>query len=396
MAKRFGESIEKFRQDTRLWLESHLVGKYKKLRGRGGPGDDEALFHERLEWEQLMAKHGWTCLGWPEKFGGRQLNLLHEVVFNEEYARIGGPGRLNHIGETLLGPTLIEFGTEAQKQRFLPKISKVEELWCQGYSEPNAGSDLANVQTRAHLENEQWVIEGQKVWTSHAHDSQWCFVLCRTDCKQKRHRGLSYLLVPMEQSEIEIRPIRQLTGTCEFNEVFFNRATTDEHLVVGEVNDGWRIAMATLAYERGTSTLGQQLMFEQEYQSMLTIAQENGSAKEPHIRQRLADCWIELKIMRFNAIRTLSGISKGKLPREAMMNKLYWANLHKKMGELAMEILGPEGMLLKKHPYGLTPEQRLFLFSRSDTIYAGSDQIQRNIIGERALGLPKEPKVTRK
>ena len=388
----FTPADEQFRVEVRRWLESALQGPFAKLKGRGGPGDEEALVDERRKWEQNMAREGWTCLGWPEQYGGRGCTLLQEVIFNEEYARVGGPGRMNHIGETLLGPTLIAFGTKAQKERFLPRIAAVEELWCQGYSEPNAGSDLANVQTKATLKDDHWSVTGQKVWTSHAHWSDWCFVLCRTDPEAPRHKGISYLLVPMHQEGVEIRPIKQMTGTAEFSEVFFDDARTDAKNIVGDPNDGWKVAMGTLTFERGTSTLGQQLSFEREFEHLVTVAKEKGAANNPIIRDRLARAFCELKVMRLNALRTLSHLQHGELSREAMINKLYWATWHRDLGELAMEILGPEGDVAANAPYNLTPLQRLFLFTRADTIYAGSNQIQRNIIGERALGLPKEPR----
>jgi alkylation response protein AidB-like acyl-CoA dehydrogenase len=313
------------------------------------------------------------------------------VIFYEEYARAGGPGRLGHIGEGLLGPTLVHFGSEAQKRRFLPAIVRGEEIWCQGYSEPNAGSDLANVQTRARLEGGEWVIEGQKVWTSWAQWSDWCFVLCRSDPASSRHAGLSYLLVPMRQPGIEIRPIVQITGTSEFSEVFYDGARTAAENVVGATGDGWKVAMGTLAFERGASTLGQQLAFGNELAEIVAAAKRNGRARDLLIRQRLADAWIGLQLQRCNALRTLSG-GGSQLSREAMITKIFWASWHRSLGELAMDVLGPEAEIAAAPPYELTPLQRLFLFSRSDTIYAGSNQIQRNLIAQRALGLPREPR----
>lgn len=388
----FSPEDEAFRQEVRDWLESSLErSEFKMLRGRGGPGDEHSFYRERRAWEAHMAEHRWTCVGWPEAYGGRGLSLHQEVIFNEEYARAAAPGRLNHIGETLAGPTIIAFGTEEQKRRFLPGIVSTRELWCQGYSEPNAGSDLANVQTLAEREGDQWVINGQKVWTSLAHWSDWAFVVCRTSRDKPRHKGLSYLLVPMQQEGVEIRPIEQITGTAEFNEVFFDNATTDASNIVGEVDGGWKIAMATLAFERGASTLGQQLSFEIELREITRIANENGAAEDPTIRQRLASAWIGLRVMRLNALRLLSATRGGEMPRSAMISKLYWATWHRELGKLAMDVLGlqaEEGCFEEGKP-ALSGLQRMFLFSRSDTIYAGSNQIQRNIIAERGLGLPK-------
>ncbi len=392
MDLRFSAADEAFRDEIRAWLETHLTGARAALRGRGGPGDEHSLVEERREWERLMARDRWTCLGWPAEYGGRDATLHEEVIFYEEYARAQAPGRLGHIGETLLGPTLIAFGTEEQKRRFLPPIQQVDALWCQGYSEPNAGSDLANVGTRAVRDGDAWVIDGQKIWTSGAHLADWCFVLCRTDQEAPRHRGISYLLVPMDQPGVEVRPIKQLTGTGEFSEVFFDGARAAAGDVVGEVNGGWRVAMGTLAFERGASTLGQQLSFQTELDSVIEVARANGASTDPSIRRRIADMWARLRVMRLNALRTLSGGDGARLSRPAMINKLYWATWHRDLGELAMDVLGPDAELVDGWPYELTAAQRLFLFSRSDTIYAGSNQIQRNIIGERALGLPRGPR----
>ncbi len=389
----FSPADEAFRAEVALWLAENLEGAFEKLRGRGGPGDEaEDLLELRRAWERRLFEGGWSCIGWPKAYGGRELSLTQQVIFNEEYVRAGAPGRLGHIGETLLGPTLIAFGTEAQKARFLPGIVRGETLWCQGYSEPNAGSDLANVQCRAVRDGEEWVITGQKVWTSQAPWSDWCFVLCRTDVDAPRHRGITYLLVPMRQPGVQIRPIRQMTGTSEFAEVFFDGARTAIDNVVGQENEGWKVAMGTLAFERGVSTLGQQLGFCGEFERVVDIAKQNGASKDPVIRQRLADLWIRLEIMRLNALRTLSNLDGAELTRGGMITKLYWATWHRDLGELAMDILGPDADRLGPGEYGLNESQRLFLWSRCDTIYAGTNEIQRNIIGERALGLPREPR----
>jgi alkylation response protein AidB-like acyl-CoA dehydrogenase len=312
------------------------------------------------------------------------------VIWYEEYARAGGHGRLGHIGEGLLGPTVIAFGTDLQKRTFLPPILRGETLWCQGYSEPNAGSDLANVQTRARLDGEEWVIDGQKVWTSWAQWSDWCFVVARCDPESQRHKGLAYLLVPMRQPGVEIRPIVQITGDSEFSEVFFDGARTAAEHIVGGPGDGWKIAMGTLAFERGASTLGQQLLFQNELDEICRVAKANGAASDPAIRQRLAHAWMGLQIQRATALRTLSRPERAELAREAMITKLFWASWHRDLGKLAMDVLGPEAEVAAGAPYDLTRLQRLFLFTRSDTIYAGSNQIQRNLIAERALGLPRE------
>ncbi|HEY1690628.1 MAG TPA: acyl-CoA dehydrogenase family protein [Polyangiaceae bacterium] len=382
----FSPREEAFRIEARRWLAESLTGRFAPLVGRGGPGDEHELLEGRLAWERKMGEDGWTCLAWPREHGGRGATLVEQVVFLEEYARARAPGRVGHIGEGLIGPTLLLFGTDGQKRRFLPPIARGTETWCQGYSEPNAGSDLANVQTRAELVGGDWVVTGQKIWTSHAQWADWCFVLCRTDVVAPRHRGLSYLLVPMRQPGIEVRPIRQITGTSEFNEVFFDGARTPREHVVGEVNGGWQVAMATLAFERGASTLGQQLSFSNELRAIVETARASGAARDPLVRQRIAQAWIELRIMRLHALRTLSSARDGKLPREIMVSKLHWSNWHRGLGELAMDVLGAAGNVKSPENELL---HRLFLFSRADTIYAGSSEIQRTLIGERALGLPR-------
>jgi alkylation response protein AidB-like acyl-CoA dehydrogenase len=277
-------------------------------------------------------------------------------------------------------------GTEEQKQRFLPKIVAVEEFWCQGYSEPGAGSDLAAVATKARLEDDQWVIDGQKVWTSLAHQADWCFVVARTEPGSQRHRGLSYLLVPMDQEGVEVRPIIQLTGTSEFNEVFFTAARTDAELVVGGAGNGWQVAMGTLGFERGISTVGQQVGFQRELDALLDVARANGSYDDAVIRDRLARAQVELEVIRLNALRTLS---EDQAPQQASISKLLWASWHRTLGDLAMQVLGAES-LGTGPDYDLDEWQRLFLFTRADTIYGGSDEIQRNVLAERVLGLPRE------
>ncbi len=381
---------EAFRAEVRSWLAEHLSGDFASLRGKGGPGREHEAHAERIEWDRHLARHGWTCIGWPEEYGGRGLPLSQQVIFHEEYARADAPARVNHLGEELLGPTLIAFGTDAQKQRFLPGIVAVEEFWCQGYSEPDAGSDLANVSTRARLEDDHWVIDGQKVWTSLAHQADWCFVLARTEPGSQRHRGLSYLLVPMDQEGIEVRPIIQLTGTSEFNEVFFTAARADADLVVGGAGNGWQVAMGTLGFERGISTVGQQIGFQRELDALLEVARDNGSHDDPVIHDRLAKAQVELEVIRLNALRTLSTSSaEEQAPQQASISKLLWANWHRTLGDLAMQVRGTDS-LATGADYDLDEWQRLFLFTRADTLYGGSDEIQRNVLAERVLGLPRE------
>ena len=388
----------RFRHEVRHFLEENLVGEFAELGGRGGSGDETYGFDVRLRWEKVLAEAHWTCLGWPVEYGGRGASITEQVIFNEEYARAAAPGRVSVLGEGLLGPTLIHYGTPEQKARFLPPIRAGSEMWCQGYSEPDAGSDLANVKTKAVRDGDEWVVTGQKVWTSLAHQADWCFVVCRTDPETTRHKGLSYLLVPMDQPGIEVRPIMQLTRTSEFNEVFFDGARTSIDNVVGQVGDGWRVALATLAFERGVALLGHQLSFRRELDRLLARARRNGRSLDPVTRQRLAQAHIELTIMRYNTLRSLSGVDGPVAPPEASIAKLYWGTWHRALGELEMDILGPAATVLdgeelpENHDYGLDDFQRSFLFARSETIYGGSNEIQRNIIGERVLGLPAEPK----
>ncbi len=381
-----------FREEVRRFLDTHMVGEFAELGGRGGSGDGTFGFEVRLRWEKVLAEDGWTCLGWPKEYGGRGATMAEQVIFNEEYARAAAPGRVSILGEGLIGPTLIHYGTPAQKDRFLPPICQGTELWCQGYSEPDAGSDLANVKTKATLDGDEWVVNGQKVWTSLADQADWCFVVCRTDPHSQRHKGLSYLLVPMDQPGVEIRPIQQLTKTSEFNEVFFDGARTARENVVGDVGDGWRVALATLAFERGIALLGFQLGFVRELDRIIALAQENGRARDAVMRQRLAQAHVELTIMRYNTLRSLTGVDGPVAPPEASIAKLYWGTWHRRLGELALDVLGPAATVLDDGAYELNDFQRSFLFSRAETIYGGSNQIQRNIIGERVLGLPPEPK----
>jgi alkylation response protein AidB-like acyl-CoA dehydrogenase len=387
-----------FREEVRTWLAEHLVGEWAALKGLGGPGREHEAHDERLAWNRHLAAHGWTAVGWPEDHGGRGLSLWQQVVFHEEYARADAPHGVNHLGEQLLGPTLIAFGTEAQKARFLPPIVAVEELWAQGYSEPNAGSDLANVQTRARLEGGEWVVDGQKVWTSNAHLSDWCFVLCRTEPGSRRHHGLSFLLVPLQQDGVEVRPIEQLTSGSEFNEVFFTGARTAADLVVGEPGQGWGVAMGLLGFERGVSTLGQTVGFARELDDVVARAKDNGTIDDPVVRDRLARLKAELSAIRSFALRALALVEGGQDSAAGggagSIFKLAWADWHRQLGEVAMDVAGPGGLLTQgtSTAYDLDDHQRLFLFSRSDTIYGGSDEVQRNILAERVLGLPREPK----
>ncbi|MDB2441052.1 acyl-CoA dehydrogenase family protein [Luminiphilus sp.] len=390
----FTAADELFRQEIAQWLDQNLRDEFAEVRHRGGPGDEHRFVDERKAWERRLAEGRWTCIGWPEAWGGRGASIEQQVIYHEEYARAGGPGRMGHIGDTLTGPTLLAFGSEDQKARYLPDIRSGQAFWSQGYSEPGAGSDLAAIRTRADFDDgsRQWTITGQKVWTSLAHESDFVFVLARVDRDSVGHRGLGFFLVALDQPGVTIRPINQLTGTAEFNEVYFDEAVCAADDIVGAPGDGWKVAMGLLGFERGVSTLGQQMLFQTELDEIIRLAKLNGASRDPEIRQRIAEAHIGLRTMRYNSMRTLSGGEDGSLSREAMIYKLYWSSWHRNLGKLAMDVLGPDAELLEEGPYELTKLQSLFLFTRADTIYGGTNQIQRNLIAERALGMPKEPR----
>jgi alkylation response protein AidB-like acyl-CoA dehydrogenase len=377
----FTAEDEAFRVEARAWLSGHVSD-----------------FVDRRAWERALGKGGWIGLGWAEDgYGNRRVGLTQQVVWAEEYARSAAPPRSGHIGENLLAPTLIAHGTEEQKRRFLPPVARGEELWCQGYSEPGAGSDLAGVRTVAVRDADvgAYRITGQKIWTSLAHEADWCFVLARTEPGSRRHHGLSFLLVPMDQpGRVEVRPIRQMTGTSEFNEVFFDGAHARVEHVVGGEGNGWRIAMSLLGFERGVSTLAQQIGFAEELGRVVEVAVSTGAVDDPVVRDRLVWQWAELRVMRWNALRTLGSSADRGAPSVA---KLLWGRWHQRLGELAMQVRGAGAAVgpadwTASEAYELDALQHLFLFSRADTVYGGSDEIQRTIIAERVLGLPREPK----
>ncbi|MFM5914106.1 MAG: acyl-CoA dehydrogenase family protein [Chakrabartia godavariana] len=385
----FSPADEDFRRECADWLNGQMAGEFKDIKGISTLTEKA---ERRKEWEQQLAAHKWSCIGWPEAWGGRDATLAQQVIFAEEYARAGVPGRVNHIGVELAGPTLLAFGTEEQKKRFLPGIAAGQTIFCQGFSEPGAGSDLASVRTNARLEGNEWVVNGQKIWTSLAHISDWIFVVSRSEEGSKGPKGLTFLMMEIDQPGIEIRPIKQINGDAEFNETFFTDAKCPADSLIGAVGEGWKIAMGLLAFERGVSTLGQQMGFRNELNEIIAAAKANGAANDPLIRQRLAKAEIGLQLMRYGALRMLSNTDHSKIDGAALTYKIQWASWRRSLGELAMDVLGQGAEITDSETYEWSILPNLFLYSRADTIYGGTNQIQRNLIAERGLGMPREPR----
>ena len=385
----FSAQEELFRAECADWLQAQMAGPFKDIKGITTLTEKA---ERRKEWEQHLGENGWSCIGWPKEWGGRDATLAEQVIFAEEYARAGVPGRVNHIGIELAGPTLLTFGTEEQKARFLPGIAAGKTIFCQGFSEPNAGSDLASVRTKGRLEGDEWVVNGQKIWTSLAHISDWIFVVTRTEEGSKGPKGLTFLMMPIDQPGIDIRGIKQINGDAEFNETFLTDARCAADSMIGGVGDGWKIAMGLLAFERGVSTLGQQMAFRNELDEIIAAAKANGTAHDPLIRQRIAKAEIGLRLMRYGALRMLSNTDHSAIDGAALTYKIQWATWRRGLGELAMDVLGQGGEVAEGDAYEWSVLPNLFLFSRSDTIYGGTNQIQRNLIAERGLGMPREPR----
>ncbi len=399
---------EAFRAEIRAWLKENLP------KGWFDPNfemsaEERKKFND--EWPEKLFKGGWICATWPKEYGGKGLTTMQGVVLSEEFANARAPMRADFFGDTLVGPTILQWGTEEQKKEFLPKILSGQMRWCQGFSEPNSGSDLASLKTSAILDGDEWVINGQKVWTTQGHHANYCFLLTRTDPDAPKHKGISYLLVPMDQPGVEVRGIVQPDGTAEFCEVFFTNARCPKDNVVGGVNNGWQVANSTLAFERGTSATTGYRRFEEEYNIIVAAAKRNGAINDPVIRQRLMKFYAKIHILRFHGLRSLSATLNNSrdlsVAAIGAFNKMYWSEMHKEAMELALDIYGPEAMLVdcggdgswpgtareKRRPgYPVSAMMSAFFFSRSETIWGGTSQIQRNIVGERVLGLPKEPK----
>jgi alkylation response protein AidB-like acyl-CoA dehydrogenase len=384
-----------FREEVRTWLAEHLVGEFAAHRGIGSPTDDTA-WDVRVAWERELSGGNWLGLSWPREYGGRGAGLAEEIIFEYEYARAAAPARVNTQALELLGPTLLAFGTEEQKQRFLPKILAVEEMWGQGFSEPGAGSDLAAVRTKASLDGDIWRVDGQKVWTTFGHHADWLYVLCRTDPDTTlRHNGLSLLLVDVDQPGVEVRPIENLTRSTEFSECFFNEARTSADMVVGGVGNGWSVVMTTLGMERGSALMPMQLAMQREVSDLIEAATRSGAVDDPWIRQRLVDAYIGVSVMRSSNLRIVKDLldetasEPGRATAAAATGGKLFASLHhQRIGELAMDIYGEDAVY--DCAAGAAAEARkLFLLSRAETIYGGTSEIQRNILSERVLGLPR-------
>jgi alkylation response protein AidB-like acyl-CoA dehydrogenase len=390
MDVRFDDATEAFRQEVRTWLEANIPKEPR-------PSDPDDAFHYMRAWQKKMFDGGWVGIHWPKSYGGRGATLLEQAVFQQEFARVQAPPLANTLGLMIVGPTLMVHGTEEQKKRYIPRILSAEEIWCQGFSEPNSGSDLASLQTRAVEDGDDFIVNGQKIWTSMAHCADMCILLTRTDPQAPKHKGISFLLVDMHSPGITVKPLRQMPGGAEFNEVFFEHVRVPKKQLVGQLNAGWRIAMTTLTHERASASFGTQVQIQRTLDDIINIAKKvkrNGVSlsADPVIRQKLAQAYIRVDVMRLNNYRSITNQLRGQPPGpEASLDKLYWSETNKWMQEIGQEILGPFSQLDPTSSYYPTSVnlQFSFLWSRAETIYSGTSEIQKNIIGERVLGLPR-------
>ncbi len=392
----------------RTKVQAFLAEKLPKNWGGTGQLEGEELEQFVTQWRAILATAGYLAPNWPVEYGGAGLTALEQVILAEEFARAGVPGGAPNdvFSIQMLGNTLLRWGTEEQKKHYLPRILAGDDVWCQGYSEPNAGSDLSNVGLKAELDGDQWILNGQKIWTSAGHLADHIFTLARTDPDAPRHKGISFILVDMRQPGIEVRPIKMITGESEFNEVFYTDAVAPKGEVIGGVNNGWAVAMTLLGFERGEAAAVSPIRYQAELDRLLLMAKERGVNTDPLIRQRLAWCHSKVQMMRFLGMRTLTQFLQGHQPGpDAAIGKLFWSEYHKVVTELAMDMMGADAMV----PTGRPPSSAFgaddagapnstnswamtFLNARAGTIYAGSSQVQRNIVGEMVLGLPKEPR----
>jgi alkylation response protein AidB-like acyl-CoA dehydrogenase len=382
-----------FRDEFRAWLESNVPNDWSSWREK----PLEESFPYLRAWQRKLHEGHWAAVSWPKEYGGRSASLMQQAIFWEEMARVEAPPMANALGLGLIGPTIIAYGTEVQKQRFIPKILSAEEIWCQGFSEPNAGSDLASLQTEARLDGEHYIVNGQKVWTSYGWVGDWCELVVRTDPTVPKHKGLSVLLVDMKSPGVEVRPLRQMTGESEFNELFFRDVRVAAENLLGKVNDGWNVAMSTLMYERGSYGARLHLIFKRYISRLVELSRttpRNGgtAAQDPLIRQKLAQLFAEIEIMRLNQLRAFSRITATGVPGpEGSIQKIFWSELNQRLQQIAQEILGPYGQLLQGDSYAVDKGiwSYGYLRTRGNTIEAGTSEVQRNIIGHFVLGLPR-------
>jgi alkylation response protein AidB-like acyl-CoA dehydrogenase len=388
----FTPEQEAFRKEVRQWLERTLP---EDLRGRGFAASraDGAEVARLRAWQKTMYEAGYVGLDWPRQFGGRGATLVEQIILYQEMARAESPQFVNRGGLSMLGPTLMKHGTPAQQQRFLSRILTAEDLWCQGFSEPNAGSDLASLQTRAGRDGDDFVVNGQKVWTSMAHVADWCFLLVRTDPAAAKHKGISFLLVDMKSPGITVRPLRQMTGEAEFNEVFFDNVRVPAAHLVGRLHEGWAVAITTLAYERDLLTFIRHISLRNAVHRLIRLVQERGRAPDPVLRQKIAALWIGEQALQLNAYRSLTKILRAGQPGpEGSTSKLFWSQLDQELAQVASEVLGPASQLAPGAPAAPDDGQWEFyaLLAQASGIRAGTSEILRNILGERVLGLPKD------
>ncbi len=384
---------KQFRDELRTWLEANVPKDWGEWREK----PIEESFPYLRSWQRKLYEGGWAAVSWPKEYGGRSASLMLQTIFWEEMARVEAPPMANSLGLGLIGPTIITYGTDAQKKRFIPKILSAEEIWCQGFSEPNAGSDLASLQTEARLDGDHFVVNGQKVWTSYGWVGDWCELVVRTDSNVPKHKGLTVLLIDMKSPGVEVRPLRQMTGESEFGEIFFRDVHVPKENVLGKLNDGWNVAMSTLMHERGSYGARLHLIFRRNIGRLIQLArtlQRNGhaAAQDPLIRQKLAQCYAEIEIMRLNQMRAFSRITATGAPGpEGSIQKIFWSELNQRVQQTAQELLGPYGQLQAGDP--LAPDKGIwsygYLRSRGNTIEAGTSEVQRNIIGHFVLGLPR-------
>jgi alkylation response protein AidB-like acyl-CoA dehydrogenase len=379
-----------FVEEIRDWLNDHLVGEFAAHKGVGGIADDSS-WDVRLEWERLLARDRWLNISWPVEYGGRGGTVQQELLFQIEHAQAEAPYWVGSQGRDLFGPTLLHFGTDEQKARFLPAITSATEFWGQGFSEPEAGSDLAGLRTRAELDNDEWVVNGQKIWTTFGDRADWFYVLCRTDAEAPRHKGISMILIPRDQPGVEVRPITNLAGGREFSEVFFTDARTRSDLVVGERNGGWSVVMGTLGNERGgTTVLPYLATFRRQIRQLIENAPAMGLEGDPVRRDRVVRAWSGLRVLQMHTDRVLGTVLAGGHPGpESSLVKLFWASWHREFGGLLADLMGMDGLIWHDPGDLFGEQQRIFLNSRAETIYGGTVEVQRNIIGERVLGLAR-------